>query len=131
MSGISNCELVVLYLFFLRLYSPKNLLFPPLSFSLSIFQYTYSFCNREYVVDLVGEPGNIHGPDSSINGGLLSPMPSPFQISHLKEYQQPYMDNASSCQILNSKHICAPENPLHSGMSFSADHTLWSACAKS
>ncbi|GFY96069.1 protein kinase superfamily protein [Actinidia rufa] len=27
---------------------------------------------REYVVDLVGEPGNVHDPDSSINGGVLS-----------------------------------------------------------
>ena len=76
----------------------------------------YTFFNREYVVDLVGEPGNVHGPDSSINGGLLSPMPSPFQISHLKEFQQPYGDIASSCQNLNSQHICAPtKNPLCSG----------------
>ncbi|XP_071723160.1 serine/threonine-protein kinase CTR1-like, partial [Rutidosis leptorrhynchoides] len=50
--------------------------------------------SREYVVDLVGEPGNIHGPDSSISGGFLSPMPSPFQISHLKEYQQPHTEKA-------------------------------------
>ncbi|KAK6257111.1 hypothetical protein QUC31_000570 [Theobroma cacao] len=72
--------------------------------------------SREYVVDLVGEPGNIHGPDSSINGGFLSSMPSPFQISHLKEFQQPYMDNASYCQIEDSKNSCSPfENPLHSG----------------
>lgn len=76
----------------------------------------YTFFNREYVVDLVGEPGNVHGPDSSINGGLLSSMPSPFQISHLKESQQPYGDIASSCQILNSQHMCAPtKNPLYSG----------------
>jgi hypothetical protein len=74
----------------------------------------YTFFNREYVVDLVGEPGNVHGPDSSINGGLLSSMPSPFQISHLKESQQPYVDIASSCQIL--EHICAPPKiPLYSG----------------
>ncbi|CAL5385754.1 unnamed protein product [Camellia sinensis] len=72
---------------------------------------------REYVVDLVGEPGNVHGPDSSINGAGLSSVPSPFQISHLKEFQQPYIDNASHCQISNSKHTCAPsENPLHSGI---------------
>ncbi|XP_022768470.1 serine/threonine-protein kinase CTR1-like [Durio zibethinus] len=72
--------------------------------------------SREYVVDLVGEPGNIHGPDSSINGGFLSSMPSPFQISHLKEFQQPYMDNASYCQIRDSKNSSSHfENPLHSG----------------
>ncbi|KAK9136155.1 hypothetical protein Syun_015485 [Stephania yunnanensis] len=51
--------------------------------------------SREYVVDLVGEPGNVHGPDSSINGALVSSMPSPFQISHLKGYQQPYIESAS------------------------------------
>ncbi|MBA0775382.1 hypothetical protein Gotri_010534, partial [Gossypium trilobum] len=71
---------------------------------------------REYVVDLVGEPGNIHGPDSSINGGFLSSMPSPFQISHLKEFQQPDMDTAPCCQIKDSKNshsLC--ENPLLSG----------------
>ncbi|KAL8153965.1 hypothetical protein V2J09_011725 [Rumex salicifolius] len=43
--------------------------------------------SREYVVDLVGDPGNLHGPDASINGGLLSSIPSPFQISNLKENQ--------------------------------------------
>ncbi|XP_057973897.1 serine/threonine-protein kinase CTR1 isoform X2 [Malania oleifera] len=71
---------------------------------------------REYVVDLVGEPGNIHGPDSSINGGLFSTMPSPFQISHLKEFRQPYVDNASCTQILNTKDPCAStsENLLYS-----------------
>ncbi|XP_022773075.1 serine/threonine-protein kinase CTR1-like isoform X2 [Durio zibethinus] len=72
--------------------------------------------SREYVVDLVGEPGNIHGPDSSINGGFLSSMPSAFQISHLKEFQQPYMDNASYCQIVDSQNSCSFfENSLHSG----------------
>ncbi|PON89837.1 Mitogen-activated protein kinase kinase kinase [Trema orientale] len=69
--------------------------------------------SREYVVDLVGEPGNVHGPDSSINGGFLSSMPSPLQISHLKEFQQPYMD---SSQIVNSNNTCAsPENLPYSG----------------
>ncbi|GAV66851.1 Pkinase_Tyr domain-containing protein/EDR1 domain-containing protein [Cephalotus follicularis] len=72
--------------------------------------------SREYVVDLVGEPGNVHGPDSSINGGFLSQVPSPFQISHLKEFQQPYMDNASYCQLVNSKQSSVlPEKPLCSG----------------
>ncbi|KAM3682512.1 hypothetical protein ACJW31_12G078100 [Castanea mollissima] len=72
--------------------------------------------SREYVVDLVGEPGNVHGPDSSINGGLLSSVPSPLQISHLKEFQQPQVDSASYCQILNSEEqTCAPKNPLFLG----------------
>ncbi|CAK9186585.1 unnamed protein product [Ilex paraguariensis] len=43
-------------------------------------------------------------------------MPSPFQISHLKEFQQPYMDDALCYQFLNSKQTCASiENPLCSG----------------
>ncbi|KAL6986798.1 hypothetical protein U1Q18_043401 [Sarracenia purpurea var. burkii] len=63
---------------------------------------------REYVVDLVGEPGNIHGPDSSINGGVLSSVPSPLQITHLKEFQYPYMDNALDFQTLNSTYKCTP-----------------------
>ncbi|KAJ4963210.1 hypothetical protein NE237_023149 [Protea cynaroides] len=37
--------------------------------------------SREYVVDLVGQPGNVHGPDSSINAALLSSVPSPLRIS--------------------------------------------------
>jgi tRNA A-37 threonylcarbamoyl transferase component Bud32 len=36
---------------------------------------------REYVVDLVVEPGSISCPDSSINGQLLSIVPSPFKTS--------------------------------------------------
>ncbi|KAF5739791.1 serine/threonine-protein kinase CTR1 isoform X3 [Tripterygium wilfordii] len=69
---------------------------------------------REYVVDLVGEPGNIHGPDSSINGGFSS-IPSPLQVSHLKECQQSNMESASSCQILESMHSCGlPENSSYS-----------------
>ncbi|TQD70096.1 hypothetical protein C1H46_044370 [Malus baccata] len=71
---------------------------------------------REYVVDLVGEPGNLHGPDSSINGGTLSSIPSPLQISHLKESKQPYRDSELYCQITNSKHTGAPpEDPFYAG----------------
>lgn len=78
-----------------------------------LFIEVYLF-DREYVVDLVGEPGNVHGPDSSINGGFLSSMPSPFQISHLKEFQQPCMDN---CQIVNSNSTCGSlENLPYSGL---------------
>ncbi|KAM7253386.1 hypothetical protein ACFE04_026004 [Oxalis oulophora] len=54
--------------------------------------------SREYVVDLVGEPGNIHAPHSSINEAFLSPMVSPFQTSHLKDYQRHYADDSSYCQ---------------------------------
>ncbi|KAL3504964.1 hypothetical protein ACH5RR_034805 [Cinchona calisaya] len=66
---------------------------------------------REFVVDLVGEPGNVHGADSSINEGVLSPVPSPFQITHLKEYQHPYIDDEVCGHIQSSKNICA----LYSG----------------
>ncbi|XP_031392603.1 serine/threonine-protein kinase CTR1 [Punica granatum] len=59
--------------------------------------------SREYVVDLVGEPGNVCGPDSSINGCLISLIPSPFQVSYLKEFQQPYVDDASFHQTLNAE----------------------------
>lgn len=75
------------------------------------------FVNREYVVDLVGEPGNIHGPDSSINGGFQSSMPSPLQISHLKEFQEPYVESYFNHQTVGSKQICGfPEYPLRSGL---------------
>lgn len=75
------------------------------------------FLNREYVVDLVGDPGNIHGPDSSINGGFQSSMPSPLQISHLKEFQEPYVESYFNNQNVGSKQIYGfPENPLRSGL---------------
>ncbi|KDP41493.1 hypothetical protein JCGZ_15900 [Jatropha curcas] len=70
--------------------------------------------SREYVVDLVGQPGNIHGPDSTINGGFVSSIPSPFQISHLKEFQNSYVDNAT-CQLLSSKPSAIPRIPQRSG----------------
>ena len=63
------------------------------------------YFNREYVVDLVGEPGNIHGPDSSINGAYVSSIPSPFQISHLKECQSPYVDVAACSQSLGNTYL--------------------------
>ncbi|KAJ7958906.1 Protein kinase superfamily protein [Quillaja saponaria] len=72
--------------------------------------------SREYVVDLVGEPGNVHGPDSSINGVFASRIPSPFQISDLKELQPPYVDSASWNQIIGSIHSSVPpESHLYSG----------------
>ncbi|CAO2834552.1 unnamed protein product [Amaranthus hypochondriacus] len=67
---------------------------------------------REYVVDLVCEPGNVHRPDSSINGGLLSSVSSPFQISRLKEFQQSFIHNSSCSQIPMPKPSCASTGPL-------------------
>lgn len=68
------------------------------------------------MVDLVGEPGNVRGPDSSINGSLSS-IPSPFQISHTKEFQRIYSDSGLCSQIINSKHTRPPpEDPLYPGM---------------
>ncbi|XP_010520736.1 PREDICTED: serine/threonine-protein kinase CTR1-like [Tarenaya hassleriana] len=61
---------------------------------------------REYVVDLVGEPGNVHDPDSSINGGLQCQMPSPLRISHLKEFSEPCVGNTSPYQTVGSKTSC-------------------------
>lgn len=82
----------------------------------SFYRCKYFF-HREYVVDLVGEPGNVHGPDSSINGGFLSSMPSPLQVSHLKEFQETYVDSASCCQSANPKHTCLPTaSPLFAGI---------------
>ncbi|XP_047955104.1 serine/threonine-protein kinase CTR1-like isoform X3 [Salvia hispanica] len=69
--------------------------------------------SREYVVDLVGQPGHIHDPDSSINGNLLAPVPSPFQISHIKEFQQD-LKNKIDCQLVKSKYACGSNNPMRS-----------------
>lgn len=82
------------------------------------YLWMLNFLNREYVVDLVGEPGNIHGPDSSINGGFQSSIPSPLHISHLKEFQEPYVEKSYlSRQTVGSKQTCGfPENLLHSGL---------------
>ncbi|MCE3052099.1 hypothetical protein HAX54_051598, partial [Datura stramonium] len=79
--------------------------------------------SREFVVDLVGDPGNVHGPDSSINGGVLSPVPSPLQVSHLIEFQQPYMDSDISNQLLHSNDTFAPpENALHTDPHVESKH---------
>ncbi|KAI9097644.1 hypothetical protein K1719_025415 [Acacia pycnantha] len=76
----------------------------------------YKQFSREYVVDLVGEPGNVHGPDSSINGAYVSSMPSPFQISHLKEFQSPCLDVAACSQSLSPKHsFVVTDSRLYSG----------------
>lgn len=58
--------------------------------------------SREYVVDLVGEPGNVHGPDSSINGSYSSPIPSPLKITHVKGFEQSFLDYSSSFQTFAS-----------------------------
>ncbi|KAJ4964950.1 hypothetical protein NE237_016799 [Protea cynaroides] len=71
--------------------------------------------SREYVVDLVGEPGNVHGPDSSINGALLSSMPSPLQFSLSKGLQQCSTDNVFCSPRLKTEQSCAfPESSLTS-----------------
>ncbi|XP_058069386.1 serine/threonine-protein kinase CTR1-like isoform X2 [Magnolia sinica] len=59
---------------------------------------------REYVVDLVGEPGNVHYPDSLVNGTMLSSIPSPFQISLLKGCEESYSDDASWNHTLDPEH---------------------------
>ncbi|XP_028777697.1 serine/threonine-protein kinase CTR1 [Neltuma alba] len=76
----------------------------------------HSQLSREYVVDLVGEPGNVHGPDSSINGAYVCSTPSPFQISHILESQSPYMDDALSSRFSSSiVSSVVPESHVYSG----------------
>ncbi|KAG8369176.1 hypothetical protein BUALT_Bualt15G0124000 [Buddleja alternifolia] len=86
--------------------------------------------SREFVVDLVGQPGNIHGPDSSINGSLLASVPSPFRISHLKEYQQTDVNNEIDCQTLNSKYTCGINNPIYSVNGDATNGIIFSEHAK-
>ncbi|EPS62154.1 hypothetical protein M569_12639, partial [Genlisea aurea] len=50
--------------------------------------------SREFVVDLVGMPGNVHSPDSSINGSTEASVPSPLQTSHLRLFQIINLDQA-------------------------------------
>ncbi|KAI0498951.1 hypothetical protein KFK09_019849 [Dendrobium nobile] len=63
---------------------------------------------REYVVDLIGEPGNVYDPDSSINGQLLSFVPSPFLLSHLTCCPTLYTSDASCNKKLNRGHTGIP-----------------------
>lgn len=60
------------------------------------------------MVDLMGEPGNVHGPDSSINGSTSSLIPSPFQVSHLRDIQPQYVDNTPFEHTLSSDQLCGP-----------------------
>ncbi|KAL0727115.1 hypothetical protein Bca4012_023208 [Brassica carinata] len=60
----------------------------------------------EYVVDLIGKPGNVHDPDSSINGETHSQIPSPLRMSHLTEISRPCVRNTSPCHT-ESKASCA------------------------
>lgn len=59
--------------------------------------------SREYVVDLIGEPGNVHDPDSSINGETQCQIPSPLQMSHLTDFSRPCVHSTSPCQTVESK----------------------------
>ncbi|KAF8117790.1 hypothetical protein N665_0008s0134 [Sinapis alba] len=62
--------------------------------------------SREYVVDLIGKPGNVHDPDSSINGGIQCQIPSPLRMSHLTEISSPCVRSTSPCHT-ESKASCA------------------------
>ncbi|XP_056693888.1 serine/threonine-protein kinase CTR1 isoform X2 [Spinacia oleracea] len=70
---------------------------------------------REYIVDLVCEPGNVRSPDSSVNGGLLAALSSPFQISRLQEFQQTFVYNSSCNQIPMTKQTYASSGLLSPG----------------
>lgn len=52
------------------------------------------------MVDLVGEPGRFYNPDSSINGNLLSSLPSPFQGPHLLGCKNLYTSETTWNQML-------------------------------
>ncbi|ESQ54876.1 hypothetical protein EUTSA_v10024333mg [Eutrema salsugineum] len=72
--------------------------------------------SREYVVDLIREPGNVHDPDSSINGSIQCQIPSPLRMSHLKSFSRPCVRTTSPCQTVGSKASCAlSENIQRSG----------------
>ncbi|KAF7817038.1 serine/threonine-protein kinase CTR1-like [Senna tora] len=81
--------------------------------------------SREYVVDLVGEPGNVHGPDSSINGAYVSSMPSPFQISHLKESQSPCMDGRgqNDQQVNQTDPLKIPKGSIYASVDQTSEET--------
>lgn len=68
------------------------------------------------MIDLIGKPGNFHNPDSSINGDILSPVPSPFQSSHIKDVQQVYVGHTSISDV-KSTHV-PTKNTLHSGITY-------------
>ncbi|XP_020595523.1 serine/threonine-protein kinase CTR1 isoform X2 [Phalaenopsis equestris] len=63
---------------------------------------------REYVVDLIGMPGNVYDPDSTINGQLLSFVPSPFQVSHLTCCPTLHTNDALSHEMLNQAYTGVP-----------------------
>lgn len=80
------------------------------------------------MVDLIGEPGNVHHPDSSINGHLLSSVPSPFQVSHLIGGQNYYTTETPWNQMQAQEHAGAiVANAHYSGNNFFLAHipTSW------
>ncbi|XP_010914327.1 serine/threonine-protein kinase CTR1 isoform X3 [Elaeis guineensis] len=81
---------------------------------------------REYVVDLVGEPGNVRDPDSSINGHLLSSVPSPFQVSRLIGCQNYCTTETPWNQMLVQEHAGAlVANAHYSGSFGTVYHAEW------
>ncbi|KAL0912262.1 hypothetical protein M5K25_018224 [Dendrobium thyrsiflorum] len=58
--------------------------------------------------DLIGEPGNVYDPDSSINGQLLSFVPSPFLVSHLTCCPTLYTSDASCNKMRNRGYTGIP-----------------------
>ncbi|KAK4789138.1 hypothetical protein SAY86_020457 [Trapa natans] len=57
--------------------------------------------SREFVVDLIGKPGNVRGPDSSINGSFITSSASSFRVSDMKDIRH-YMDDPTSYEILKA-----------------------------
>ncbi|KAG0478012.1 hypothetical protein HPP92_012731 [Vanilla planifolia] len=76
--------------------------------------YNHEQSLREYVVDLIREPGHVYDPDSSINGCLLSFVPSPFKIPNSTVCPTSYTYDGSKALKLGYKGVHVV-NTQHSG----------------
>uniref|UniRef100_A0A1D1Y4B0 non-specific serine/threonine protein kinase n=1 Tax=Anthurium amnicola TaxID=1678845 RepID=A0A1D1Y4B0_9ARAE len=70
---------------------------------------------REYVVDLVGEPGNVYDPDSSINSRLFSSLPSPFQVHKLLDGEKTDSSSSSWSPLPIKELICTSRGSQEPG----------------
>ncbi|KAG0476327.1 hypothetical protein HPP92_013168 [Vanilla planifolia] len=76
--------------------------------------YNHEQSLREYVVDLIREPGHVYDPYSSINGCLLSFVPSPFKIPNSTVCPTSYTYDGSKALKLGYKGVHVV-NTQHSG----------------
>lgn len=78
--------------------------------------------SREFVVDLIGQPGSVYSADSSVNGYVLSSVPSPLRISHLKQDQHCHVNEELCGQMQTSKNIDAPSRTLQNASNSEESH---------